>query len=336
VSGYCDGTLPIVPWLFTAGSWPGWDLEDLLQCYSSSKAASQFKVIVFVFTPWGLGLVKWDLWWTKRHCGRFSLSRFPLRIFIQPNFPSSQSPTCCRYNRPESGDVPSGPSMDSPHDANLKFNSSCTVNGFRRTCVMMLGILSQTILLKVTYYCLQMLCNQSYFSVVSSVKSFLLPFFETICTSIEETNGCPWAVIFEAVNDKTLGCKNSGNGVLCMFPCGWFLCYDVLGHLLVVHYKLRVRKESCPYYYFLKKNCEYKKKPRQCPCSLILLTPDAYLRHLVTNFCTIRLIVEPSVDIIVFFPNLHMITIAWEIMLVPSVDTTVQDAATWGAFGVGT
>jgi hypothetical protein len=43
----------------------------------------------------------------------------------------------------------------------------------------------------------------------------------------------------------------------------------------------------------------------------------------------------PSVDIIVFFPNLHMRTIMWEIilhigrvMVLPSVDTTVQDMAT--------
>jgi hypothetical protein len=81
--------------------------------------------------------------------------------------------------------------MDSPHNGNLKFYSSCTVNGCGRTCVIMLGILSQNILLKVTYYCLQVLCKQLYFSVVASVKSFLVPFFKTICTSVEETNGCP-------------------------------------------------------------------------------------------------------------------------------------------------
>jgi hypothetical protein len=48
-----------------------------------------------------------------------------------------------------------------------------------------------------------------------------------------------------------------------------------------------------------------KEKPRQCPCSLC---------HLVTDFCTIRLM--PSVNIIVFFPpNLHMRAIVWEIIL---------------------
>jgi hypothetical protein len=42
--------------------------------------------------------------------------------------------TCCRYNRPEAADVPNGQSMDSPRYANLKFYSSCTVNGCRQTC----------------------------------------------------------------------------------------------------------------------------------------------------------------------------------------------------------
>jgi hypothetical protein len=43
----------------------------------------------------------------------------------------------------------------------------------------------------------------------------------------------------------------------------------------------------------------------------------------------------PSVDIL-FFPNLHMRTVVWEIilhidrvMVLPSVHTTVQDMATW-------
>jgi hypothetical protein len=62
------------------------------------------------------GLVKWDLWWTKWRWGRFSSSTSVSLANLHATKFSILTITRGRYNRPEVGDVPSGPSMDStPH-----------------------------------------------------------------------------------------------------------------------------------------------------------------------------------------------------------------------------
>jgi hypothetical protein len=55
-----------------------------------------------------LGLVMWDLWWTKWRWGRFlRVLRFPLPIFIPPIAPQSSSSIIWGfYNRPEVAAVP--------------------------------------------------------------------------------------------------------------------------------------------------------------------------------------------------------------------------------------
>jgi hypothetical protein len=68
--------------------------------------------------------------WSTRICGRQSVVgagflrvlRFPLKILIAPNSPSSQSPGAGKIGQLVA-DVPSGPSLDpTPHYENLKEN----------------------------------------------------------------------------------------------------------------------------------------------------------------------------------------------------------------------
>jgi hypothetical protein len=134
-----------------------------------------------------------------------------------------------------------------------------------------------------------------------------MPFFETTVPVLRRLMVALKAVIFEAVNDKTLGCKNSGNGLLCIsLPVADFCA------VLVVHALQITSVQGIV--------------PRQCPCSLVLLTTNVSGHHCIF-----------------FSSNLHMRAVVWKIipqfgrvMVLPSVDTTVQDVATWGVFGVGT